>query len=321
MKEVFLKDSSIYMIDDKRLTVVSDSESEEMEISDYDFEIKPSKVFIKEELYFLNNKSLYKFNLEEEKSIKIIDFEERSEIFISDSIYQVIYEDRLISIKKYDFNKNLIEERSFNFDKKIDATIEENNLFMSDLWEDEDSTLLSNDKVRDFIISEIGNFALIVDNQILFGKLSNNSYQIINLPATNNMELSLSLNNAVATIDAKDGESSFTFTLELPLKRVRRGAVLKQSINILKRGIDQITPYISKNGKFWLGVDGESSFYPLLVNLKTLSPVAIFDEPVTNDFRITATKDLSDIIVTDFNIIRKYSWKDEGLIAEYEVEL
>ncbi len=320
MKKILLKNRTIYMINEKRLTTILDSE-ENMEIFDYDFDIEPSELYlIKDKVYFLNENSLYLFNKESEKSEKLITFEVGTKIFVSDSIYQVFYLNRLIKIKEYDLSLNELSTNEYYFDSNIEATIEESNLFMSDLWSDDEEITSLKEDIIAFTLSN-DSFCLSFNNKLLFGKLDSKIYQTMSIPSLENMKVDLYLNSDIAIVNAKDGETSYTFSANLPLKRKRRGAIEKFSVNILKRGVDQITPIVSKNGRYWLGVDGENQFYPLLVNLKTLSPLAIFDEVIDNNYMITSNKDFSEIIISDFNNLKKYSWNANELIFDYEVEL
>jgi hypothetical protein len=104
--------------------------------------------------------------------------------------------------------------------------------------------------------------------------------------------------------------------------KINRKTIRKLEIKLLKRGLDDITPIVSKNGEFWFGAEGEKELYPIIINLRKMMPLVVFDEPINKNYSITADENFKSLYVTDYeNELKKYEWNEEGIFLDYIVDL
>lgn len=321
-KKILLSEKGLILIKDNELSVVL-NEEDNLKIDDFDFVDDAKDIYLfSNELIYSFGEFLYKFNLSTGETTEIMNIENKKATVWGDKLYLASFTDGKAIIEIFNDSFTLLEEKLFTEFEETKAYFDEEYPIMVNLWDDDEEYSVLKPVITGFTVED-GLFVFSINKNLYFGDLEKKIIKYIEIPQTFGMEVELFLRKPSLTLHGKDKELSFDFTItQLPFRKKRRGGIEKLEIKLLKRGIDNITPSVSKNGEFWFGAEGEQDFYPILINLKKMMPLVVFDEPITKNHGIVASPDFKSLFTTDFeNELKKYEWNDEGIFLDYVVDL
>ncbi len=312
MIEIILEESWIYLIKNKTLLIVKNDDPY-VEILECDIDVEFDKIFVYNKAIFILYKNLlYLYDEDSEKSTLIKEFDSMIVGNFKNLFLEAFINQEEIIIKEYKIEKNsirFIKENKADFKESINPMINNIDIFANS-YKLEKKEIKEN-YLCDFAVNEDYIFLIQKDELFLFEKQLN-KYSIIKLPYISTMDSKLELRDNFLLIDSKNNYQSTILTIELDDLN---------KINILKKGLDKINTYLSKNGKFLLAAYGEENNYPMIVNIEKNLPIIVFDSNLNNNFNICANDDLSMMVMSDFEIIRLYSWENSKFTLEEEIEL
>jgi hypothetical protein len=321
-KKILLNKNGLILIKNNELSVVL-NEEDNLKIDDFDF-VDDAK-----DIYLFNNgliysfgELLYEFDLLTGETKEVMNIENKKITVFEDKLYIASFIKGELIIEIYSNNYELIDKKDFNEFEETKAYFDEEYPIMVNLWEDDDEYSVLKSVITGFSVED-QLFVFSINKNLYFGDLDKNTIKYIEIPQTFGMDVELYLRKPSLTLHGKDKELSFDFTItQLPFRKKRRGGIEKLEIKLLKRGIDDITPSVSKTGEFWFGAEGEHELYPIIINLKKMLPLVVFDEPISKNHAMVASSDFKSFFITDFdNELKKYEWNDEGLFLDYIVNL
>jgi len=321
-KKIIIKENGLVLIKGGDLSIVMNNE-EDLQIDDFDFAEDAKDIFLlNNELLYNSEKSLFKMDLESGETTKVMDLEDKKMTVFDNKVYLASFIDASIVIETYDDKLALLETKSFAEFENTEVVFNTDYPIMVDLWDDDDEYDNMKSVITGFTVED-NLFVVSMNKDLYFGDFAKDLVKNIEIPQTYGMDVDLFLRKPALTLHGKDKDVSLDFTItQLPFRKKRRGGIEKLEVKLLKRGIDNISPSVSKNGEFWFGSEGETEFFPIIVNLKKLEPLVVFDEAITNEHEMTASEDLKTLFITDFESeLKKYDWNDEGIFLDYVVDL
>jgi hypothetical protein len=321
-KKLLLNDKTLIMIKKDEISIVT-NEEDNLKIDDFDFVGDAKDIYLlNNDLIYRQEDSLYLFDLEEGTISKIMDIENKKLSVYNNIVYLISFIDGIVKLEIYDNNLKLISESTYTEFEKIDAYFNEEYPIMVNLWDDDNEYSIIKTIITGFTVED-NLFVFSVNKNLYFGDIDKKEIKYIEIPQTFGMDVELFLRKPSLTVHGKDSEVSLDFTItQLPFRKKRRGAIEKLEVKLLKRGTDNITPFVSSDGEFWFGAEGENETYPIIINLKKIIPIVVFDEPINKNHAITASGDLKALFITDFKSeLKKYEWNDEGIFLDYIVDL
>jgi len=321
-KKIIIKENGLVLIKGGDLSIVMNNE-EDLQIDDFDFAEDAKDIFLlNNELLYNSEKSLFKMDLETGEASKVMELEDKKMTVFDDKIYLASFIDASIKIETYDDKFSLIKENLFAEFENTEVVFNTDYPIMVDLWDDDDEYENIKPIITGFTVED-GLFVISMNKDLYFGDFGKQVVKNIEIPQTYGMDVDLFLRKPALTLHGRDKEVSLDFTItQLPFRKKRRGGIEKLEVKLLKRGVDNITPSVSKNGEFWFGSEGEDELFPILVNLKKLEPLVVFDEAISNEHEMTASEDLKTLYITDFESeLKKYDWNEEGIFLDYIVDL
>jgi len=321
-KKILLNEKGLILINGNNLSIVT-NEEENLKIDDFDFVDDAKDIYLfQDNLIYSFGDFLYRFDLSSGETTEVMNIENEKATAFNNKLYLANFNEGKVVIKIYDNSFNLLEERLFTEFEETKAYFDEEYPIMVNLWDDDEEYSVLKPVITGFTVQD-GLFVFSINKNLYFGDLDKKTIKYIEIPQTFGMEVDLFLRKPSLTLHGKDKELSFDFTItQLPFRKKRRGGIEKLEIKLLKRGADLITPTVSQNGEFWFGAEGEHELYPIIINLKKMLPLVVFDEPINKNHAMVASKDFKSLFITDFNNeLKKYEWNDEGIFLDYIVDL
>jgi len=321
-RKILLNEKGLILIKGNELSVVL-NEEDNLKIDDFDFVDDAKDIYLfRDNLIYSFGDFLYEFNLLTGETSEIMNIENKKTAVFKDKLYLIGFTEGKATIETYNNELELTNKKEFSEFEETKAYFDEEYPIMVNLWDDDEEYSVLKTVITGFTVQD-ELFVFSINKNLYFGDMDKEIIKYIEIPQTFGMDVDLFLRKPSLTLHGKDKELSFDFTItQLPFRKKRRGGIEKLEIKLLKRGIDNITPSVSENGEFWFGAEGEHELYPIIINLKKMMPLVVFDEPVTKNHAMTASKDLKSLFVTDFeNELKKYEWNDEGIFLDYIVDL
>ncbi len=322
---MFHKDEKLFIIEDNSIITIMDKE-DDVDINEYDFPFTPQNLYYDDGVFIFNseNKIIF-YDYIKEVTINSFQMDKNQFFYDKRGIFIPEKNEDIVIIKQYDKNFKEIATYSFKPQESQNIYIDDEYFILNNLWDldEEDSNEFM--EIRGFSIDG-DDWAIFEGDLLHYGTFFKEDSKSIVLDIFPNMDITLKLKDSSLSIFGRDGEySQDIFIPHLSFQREkRRGGIEKIIAIFLKRGVDLTTPVISESGKYWFGVDGEESIYPLLLNLKTREPIAVFDDPFnpTEQIKIGTSNDFSKLfILTESKILTTYEWNDGGIIKDYEISL
>ncbi|MBN2694019.1 hypothetical protein JXR93_05110 [bacterium] len=322
---MFYKDEKIFIIEDNSIITIV-GEEDEADITDYEFPFKPENLFYKNGVFvFSSENKIIFYDYEKESLLKSFDSDKNQFYYDERGIFIPQKSGDSIIIKQYNSDFKEINSFSFTTQESQELYIDDEYFILNNLWDNEESETESPEGSRGFYMD--GDDWIFFEGATLhYGSLSKDESKSVIVDFFINMDVTVKLKDSSVYIFGRDGEyTQDVFIPHLSFQREkRRGGIEKIIAIFLKRGVDLVAPVISESGKYWFGVDGEEYIFPLLLNLKTREPIAVFNDPFssTAEIKIGASDDFSKLfLLTESKLLISYEWNEGGIIKDYEISL
>ncbi len=326
MENLYTFNNQVYVVKNEFISIIKDLTTDEIMVSDISLPYKADKMFLFNDsfLYKFEN-NIYKFDLNSE--INELLFENINSFFhfYNGNFYFVTNKEYNLIIKKVNLITKESTETVYEVKSILTTEIDENNLLLIDEWDLENETNSEELFVKGFAINE-DNFAAICGKYLVFANLKWEHSKAIEVNMFYKMDVDVFIESNSVIINGKDDQFSLSvFVPHISFNREKRkGSIEKIQVKVIKKGFDNVSPLFSKDSMFWFGLDGEKTYYPIILDLKKWEPIAVFDDPFEKGKEplICANEDFSKLfLLTKENILIEYLWDKNGIIKDFEINL